>query len=611
VPDITSPLFEPTSGRFTRLRPADQDIIPRLKAACDPQRLTSVFQPIFRARSGELEGCEALIRMPPDSGFDTPYEAFQEAARVGLLVALENAAMLCHLKQARPHLGDHRLFLNVSAPLFSDTRFGASWLVERLQEADLFPGRVVLEIPEIVRIRDFATFSRHLEPFRSEGFLIAIDDFGAGYTNLRMITDLSPDFVKVDRVFVDGISSHARKRILVEGVTSLCHRVNCSVIAEGVELAEDLETCLSAGVDFLQGFLFAHPSPAEEAFATPDVVLPRHLVAPAAEDMRRLLVAESPIAAAEPVSAAAKRFLLKQRLQALPVVNGETAVGLLRREVVAAGLQADRPVRAVLEEEHEEEGFDWVPETASVEEAAEVVRRRPEARRFEPLVVVGPNRIYRGLLKVDDLLFELARLKVELSLQRNDLTGLPGRLVFEKTLSHWLERQVPFTAARLNVRRFKPYNDHYGFLRGDELLLKVAALLTESLASRPGSVVAHLGADDFAYLSSADGAEETGGAILQRFDTLAREVHDPADVTAGGYTVQGRRGNPAFVTLVGLTLGLVCWNGEPGVTVRAILDAAEELLTAGKHNEASSLTVNRRALGDRRRSSMTLRAYES
>lgn len=245
-----------------------------VEAVAHSEVLSSAFQPIFRARTGELEGCEALARLPEGSGLDGPYEAFRVAIRSNMLHTLQSAAIIRHLSDVRPFLRDHRLFLNVVAPLFADESFGVSWLKDQVLAAGIKPGQVVLELPEIQRVLDMSRFAKHIEPFRWEGFRVAIDDFGVGYTNLREIVELAPDFVKIDRVFVEKIASHVRKRALVESVTMLCHRIGCEVVAEGVETAGELETCLEADVDYVQGFLFARPSLASEAFSAAPLRLP-------------------------------------------------------------------------------------------------------------------------------------------------------------------------------------------------------------------------------------------------------------------------------------------------------------------------------------------------
>lgn len=572
-------LLDQFSGAFARLKPADINVIGRLQPLLKVDNLQSVFQPIFRATTGELEGCEALIRLPVESGFASPADAFTDSVRVGLLQTLEAAATTCHLRAVRGHAHGKRLFLNLSAPLFSDPRFGVSWLVAKTREAELAPHQVVLEIPETLRIRNTASFVKHIEPFRREGFQIAIDDFGAGYTNLRMISDLSPDFVKVDRVFVDGIASHARKRILVESVVTLCHRVNCSVIAEGIELPLDLEICLSAGVDFLQGFLFARPQEAETAFEAAELALPAPPTSNLHEEVKSLLNVETPLSPNE-MGSAGERFAASPRLRAIPVVVRETIAGLLKRPP-----DVD-PVP---------DAFDWLSENASLEEAVALVRQRPESRRFDPIVIVGPNRLYRGLLPIDRLLSQLARLNNELALQANPLTGLPSRLIFERALAHRLERETPVAVARLNLQRFKPFNDRYGFARGDDLLHALVSVIRDQLSGLPNSLIAHFAGDDFAYLGPIQGSQMTATSVIQRFLEAAKPLYDADDLAAEGFTVPDRLGAPRKVPLVGLSIGIVLWKGDDA-GVRTVLEAAETTLRGARNRDESYVLVNRRDL---------------
>ena len=223
----------PEAGCSTRPMPSRA----RVLALCDPEiareRRSS---PSSGRATGELEGCEALLRLPPGSGFAGPYEAFTEALRLGLAAELEVASTARVLRDAEPFAGDHLIFLNVLAPFLDRPAartppgsWSGSWRTDGSRPASSS------SCPEISRIADFQAFARALEPYRLEGFRVAIDDFGAGYTNLRMITDIAPDFVKLDRVFIENIFVHARKRILVESVVSLCHRINCGVVAEGIE----------------------------------------------------------------------------------------------------------------------------------------------------------------------------------------------------------------------------------------------------------------------------------------------------------------------------------------------------------------------------------------
>ena len=105
----------------------------------------------------------------------------------------------------------------------------------------------MLELTELVWIEDVAALSRRVAPLRDAGFLLAVDDFGAGFTNVQTLIELGPDFVKLDRSLVTGVAGHPRRRVFIESMAVLGRRINCSVVAEGVETAEDLAAVRACG----------------------------------------------------------------------------------------------------------------------------------------------------------------------------------------------------------------------------------------------------------------------------------------------------------------------------------------------------------------------------
>lgn len=550
----------------------------RVLALCDPDRLEAAFQPVFRARTGELEGCEALLRLPRDSGFAGPYEAFSAALAEGLGGDLEAASIQRVLRDAEPFAGDRLVFLNVLAASLGDPRLGARWLVERVVSCGRMPARVVLELGEISRIVDFPALSRSLEPYRAEGFRIALDDFGAGYTNLRMITDLAPDFVKLDRVYVENVSVHARKRILVQTVVSLCHRINCGVIAEGIESPEDLETCLGAGVDFLQGFLLARPGPPEEAFVAEELTLEagrghgRGEIA-AAVSLPPTLPTDARLADANEL------FGADPELDVIPVLHRGRPVGLLARGRAEtfpflSGTPGEESVAAAIADVP----WDGIEEAAPVEEVAAFVARRPRGRRFEPIVVSGPGGAYRGLLRLDDLLGLFARLYVENGLESHSLTDLPGRGRLEAEVERRLARKAPLALARLNVLRLRAFNDRYGVRRGDKLLAHVAAVLRTLATEEPGTLLAHYGADDFGFLLPPGRAVEAILRAVQGIEATVGEFYDPEDLAAGGIAGRDARDGAIVVAPAALVAGIAAWGGAGSPTLRDVVATAEAAL---------------------------------
>jgi len=565
--------------------------------------LTSVVQPIASLRGDRQLGFEALLRLPRECPFASPADAFDAAATTPLLVDLELAALDTHLGSVAGHLPKGLLFVNLSAQSLLHPRLRGDELLARLSGAGLEPQRVVVEITELVRVSDPVAFAQAVAPLRSAGFRLAIDDFGCGFSNVRVLVELGPDYVKVDRSLVNGVAEHPRKRVFLESLAVLARRINCAVIGEGVETPEDVAELRACGVPFAQGFAVAAPAPLDH-FVGP--------VAPPAPDpafdlgdeerVGALAVPQEGVPPETPVGRIVALFDSRPEPVAVPVLRGGVATGLVTQQLLFShlghrygfSLWNDRPVAAFVAANGG--GPDRLPASASLEEAAELVRRRPASRRFDPLVVDTEEGRYHGLLPVDLLLTEMTRLKVEYALQSNPLTGLPGSLVLARAAQGRLEASRPFTLGWVDIDHFKSFNDRYGFTRGDEVLLLLAGLLRQHFAGDPRALVAHPGGDDFAFLAANDDAEERARRVAQAFSVQVASLYDPADRERGGIVSVDRRGERRRFGLVAVSVGLVAWNGEPQVDYRRLVEIAAEVKAGAKRIAGPAVVRNARAL---------------
>jgi len=118
---------------------------------------------------------------------------------------------------------------------------------------------VVIELTEHTPTDDFQLLSNALHHYRDMGFSIALDDLGAGYSSLRLWSELRPEYVKIDRHFIDGIHRDPLKREFVGSILQIARASKAQVIAEGIELAEELAVLTEMGVDLVQGYLLGRP----------------------------------------------------------------------------------------------------------------------------------------------------------------------------------------------------------------------------------------------------------------------------------------------------------------------------------------------------------------
>src|SRR5574343_619499 len=222
--------------------------------------LCPVFQPILDFRLRAILGYEALIRGPEGSSLQRPDQLFAAAERCGLSLDLEHACRDASLRAFAAQRLAGRLFLNVTPSCLLDPRLINGHTRELLRELGVAPNRIVLELTENQQITDMPGIQEALLHFRGRGFQIAIDDLGEGFANLRMWSELRPEFVKIDKHFVSGIADDRIKFHFVRAMQDLAEICNASLVAEGIERAEDFVCIRDLGIACGQGYFIARPA---------------------------------------------------------------------------------------------------------------------------------------------------------------------------------------------------------------------------------------------------------------------------------------------------------------------------------------------------------------
>lgn len=210
------------------------------------------LQPVVDLRSRRVVGYEALARFRPRPDW-APDRWFAEARRVGLGAELETVAIHNALSLL-PRLPDHaHLAVNVSPATL--THAPALGMLTGTQAP-----RLVVELTEHDQVDSYAAIAGPLARIRQAGGRVAVDDAGSGYAGLEHILQLQPEVLKLDRQLVSGLAAHAGRRAMVDAMVGFALRMEATVVAEGVETAEDLEALRLAGVPHGQGWHLGRPS---------------------------------------------------------------------------------------------------------------------------------------------------------------------------------------------------------------------------------------------------------------------------------------------------------------------------------------------------------------
>ncbi len=261
--DLFHGLLELGTGAAALVRRAQRDEHAAAQRAADlvravleaPTSLTPVFQPILSMTGGGVAGYEALARFPGDPP-EPPHVWFERATLAGLGPDLQALA----IQRARSVAAEARLpagsFLtvNVSPGLLGHDAIRA------VLAGDL--RQVVIEMTEEEAVRDYATLRVVMAEYRARGARFAVDDAGAGYASMRHVTELRPEFVKLDARLITGISHDDARQALVRAMQSFTADIGATLIAEGVETDDELRVLAATGIQLLaQGFAIARPAP--------------------------------------------------------------------------------------------------------------------------------------------------------------------------------------------------------------------------------------------------------------------------------------------------------------------------------------------------------------
>ena len=231
----------------------------RLEEIISAGSIHTLVHPIFRLDDLSIIGYEALSRGPEGGEFEHPDKLFRVAYDADLVVRLER---LCRLRafEAAPGLPEGRLlFINIEPDAVADPDLRDIMFTTLYIGSGVNPESVVFEITERSAITDFAAFRSTLEYLRTLGFRVAVDDGGAGYASLQSLAEVRPEWLKIDMSLVAEIDTDEIRRILVTSMVMFSERLGVSLVAEGIERVEQLETLRNLGVEYGQGFLFCEP----------------------------------------------------------------------------------------------------------------------------------------------------------------------------------------------------------------------------------------------------------------------------------------------------------------------------------------------------------------
>lgn len=555
-----------------------------LLAIIKQSAITTVFQPIVSTLEKRIMGYEALSRGPSNSPLHSPLTLFASARHFGLLTDLE---IVCRQRAVRCFCEEGfegQLFLNVSPESLLEQQHYPGRTLSILRHYGIKPDQVVIELTEHSPIDNIGLLQSALHHYRDMGFSIALDDLGAGYSSLRLWTELQPEFVKIDRHFIDGIHRDPMKREFVGSILNMAKASRSHVIAEGIELAEELRVLESMGVDWVQGYWLGRPEPVPVADLHGLLAKLNLEESPTSDPgLHSLVIEVEGVHVSEKVSQVLQRFQQQPSLNSLAVLDDHNVpVGTVHCHALSQAmlkqyaheLHARKPIGHMMD-------TDCL--TVDVQQSLQRVSRLLTSRarqRLEEDFIITQDGQYVGLGRVIDVLRQITELQIRQAQFANPLTLLPGNISIQECLDRLLKNRLCAHLCYIDLDSFKPFNDIYGYGKGDEVLLGLAQLLRDC-CDPDQDFVGHIGGDDFMLVLRCQDWHERLQLLNSSFQSLCRQLYKPADIEAGGFHAPDRDGNWRWYDLLSLSIGVLSLSDDADDIVNA--SQLAELASRNKH----------------------------
>lgn len=498
-----------------------------------------LYMPIVSLRDGEPLGWEALARGPENSPFYSPSTLFAYADETETVFRLESICRKRALEKLRYLQHNQKLFINLDPRAIDDPYLLRGTLHKDLEALGLHPSNIVLEITERHAITNYRVFRKIIEEYRRKGFLIAVDDAGAGYSSLESIAEIYPDFIKLDMSLIRNVDIDSIKQALLETFVQFAEKVKCKIIAEGIESEGELQTLIELGVNYGQGYYLGKPAKGLTQVTGNAMNFIRTI-----QDQRRshtpyrvdpldigdIITKTICVDRHTKVRQIHHLFEQNQRVDSIIILDEEVPVGLVMRFQLYQVLGGQYGI-ALYYERSVSQMMNNSPLIVYKHENMEEVAKRAMARDafhlYDVIIAVNSDNHYVGIVSVQSLLDKMTNIKLEMATFANPLTGLPGNVRIERELNSRLHHHQEFAVIYCDLDGFKWFNDQFGFDVGDQIIQHTAKLLREALAYKGDAkdFIGHIGGDDFIIVASVHTAEEISGYIKQQFSDYVEEFY--------------------------------------------------------------------------------------
>lgn len=566
------------------------------------ENIHTVFQPIYDLGTGDIFAAESLSRIDGPSTFSGPEDLFNIAGLFDMTACLEKLCRRKALTTASDNNFNTKITINVCPSILSCPGHEKGFTAALYEELFDYKKDIIIELTEKYYIKDHKVFNETVKYYKDQGFKVAIDDLGAGFSGLNMLIGIEPYMVKLDRGLISGIYKNTKKKLLVDSLVSFCKKIGALTVAEGIETEKELITVMQMGVDLGQGYLLGKPDRTieNENRKIKELLNYRKYyqnIRIHKNDTLETLIEESHgIDENEQIKEAVTYFKEKKDKNCLVALSGRIPVGIIFKDRLFFKLGQqygfDLFSRKSLSEVMEK-GL-VVDKDTLIEDVVKDILDRDE-KNINDSVILTRNRNFLGIVKVHKILEWISSKKINMAKQANPLTGLPGNNIIRNVLEDRLYSNSLFSVLYFDIDNFKPFNDCFGFDTGDNVIAYLGKLIESTIKEWDISGFSgHIGGDDFIAVTGIKDVAELSSDIIQKFDSGIKQFHDSETIQRGYYTSVSRNGQTVRYPVLSLSIAVVSTKQKKINSIGQLAFIASEVKKKVKTCEGSNYFIDRR-----------------
>ncbi len=565
----------------------------------EKNQIRSVFQPIISLKDGRILGHEALSRITCKSIISNTEELFQLAGECNRLWDLE---LLCRVKsleaayiQLKPPY-DKKLFVNVNPRVMHDIKFRDGFTKEYLTRYHIIPENIIFEITEREAIHDMESFQAAVKHYKQQHYKIAIDDAGAGYSGLNLISDIHPHYLKLDMKLIRNINKDSLKYVLVKSLIEFSKITNISLIAEGIETKDELKTLINLGVQYGQGYYIQRPDEVIKEIDSEIIEfilrmnekknnsLGIKLSGLSIKDITKATFTLHPSTKVEQVF---DGFKENPDIYGMCVVLKDKVLGIITRENLILkvsgrygfSLYQRKEISDIMDKEYLEVDYHTPVNTVSY-----LAMERENSKIYDMIVVTRDGNYY-GTVTVKDLLQKATEIDIVNAKNLNPLSGLPGNLMIEQEIAQCITFKSKYSIFYIDIDNFKAYNDVYGIENGDKIIKILSNIILRY--KRENNFVGHVGGDDFIMIVDDYNWDEISACIIRDFEKEAWMMYSKEDREKGYILSVNRHGLLEEFPLASLTISVVSNQKRNYTSGNELTEELAKLKKKGKQHKGS------------------------